>query len=80
MSTLPDDAKVIQFPGRWKLRPGAPADEHAKLAGDMAEGIRNYRNRFGVDDARRSLASQAFVLGIITDAQLTALLESTMEG
>ena len=47
------------------------AETESRLAGSLAEAMRNYRNAYGIENARIAVFAQMYVLGIVETPSLT---------
>lgn len=66
-------ATIIQFPGVATAAKPEPssAETEARLAGSLAEAMRDYRNAYGIENARIAVFAQMYVLGIVETPSLT---------
>lgn len=47
------------------------AETESRLAGSLAEAMRDYRNAYGIENTRIAVFAQMYVLGIVETPSLT---------
>jgi hypothetical protein len=82
MSEAMSTATIIQFPGgHAHARPEpTPAEVETALASALAEAMRDYRNTYGIENARIAVFAQMYVLGIVETPALTLQALGIAEG